>query len=279
MSVHKTDDSGKTVGVGLLSKAFQILDMFTYDHPAWTQADLAKETGVPKSTVSRVVRYLCARGYLMLFKDTGRYSLGPAAMDLGHRAFALMDLREVAMPILQQLARETSETVILTLLNEAANQVICTEQISSNRGGLRVFERVGSSFPLHAGAAPKAVLAYLPEMDKQQILGRSLNKFAEHTITDPKKLIKDLQATLQRGYSVSHEETYTGVHGVAAAFFGPGQKVMGSVAVATPEQRATEKDVLRYGTLVRRAADQLSEALGGETPVIAYGNSAAVVKA
>ena len=69
-------------GVGLLSKAFHVLDLFTPDRPTWTQADLGRETGVSKSTVNRLVRYFCARGYLMRLEGQGRYGLGPAAVDI-----------------------------------------------------------------------------------------------------------------------------------------------------------------------------------------------------
>ena len=71
-------------GVGLLKKTFQILDLFIEEHPSWTQAELVRETGLSRSTLGRLVRFLCARGYLL--EQRGRYTLGFAAVDLGRRA-------------------------------------------------------------------------------------------------------------------------------------------------------------------------------------------------
>ena len=59
-------------GVGLLNKAFQVLDLFTPDKPTWSQVDLGRATGVSKSTVNRLVRYFCDRGYLMQLSGHGR---------------------------------------------------------------------------------------------------------------------------------------------------------------------------------------------------------------
>ncbi len=158
-------------GVGLLNKAFQVLDQFTPDKPTWTQGDLGRATGVSKSTVNRLVRYFCARGYLMQLEGRGSYGLGPAAVDLGLRAAAQFDLGGAAMPLLERLTRETDETSLLASYRPGQNEVICVAQIASPREGLRVFQSLGSAIPLHAGAVAKAVLAFLPDDAKTAVVG------------------------------------------------------------------------------------------------------------
>jgi IclR family acetate operon transcriptional repressor len=255
--------SGIHSGVGLLQKAFQLLDLFQTDAPAWSQAELARATGLPRSTTSRLARYLSDRGYLIQVDRTGRYLLGPAAIDLGRRAATNLDLRGICRPVLEQLAEETGETVILTALDETRGAVACVDQIESTHGGLRVFERVGGRFPLHAGASPRAVLAYLPKNEQARILAGPLEPTTRATLTDADEIRAELAATVERRYAVSYEETYVGVVGVAAPVFGWDARPLGSLAIAAPIQRAPEIRVREFGAMLNRAAEQVTALLRG----------------
>lgn len=254
-------------GVGLLDKAFHILDLFAVETPTWTQAELGRATGLPKSTVSRLVRYFRARGYLHFLEQRNRYCLGAAAIDLGRRASASFDLGEVAMPILERLGEEVKETVILGSYDRARAEVVCVAQIPSAVEGLRVFQNIGSSFPLHAGAIPKAVLAFLPDEVKAAVLKSSLEPITDHTICDPPLLARDLDEIKARGYAISREETYPGVIGVGAPIFGPDDMVTGSIGVAAPNFRMKAGTVLRYAQRLTEAAAEVSRRLGGTGPV------------
>ena len=249
-------------GVGLLNKAFQVLDLFTPDKPAWSQADLGRATGVSKSTVNRLVRYFCDRGYLMRISGQGRYGLGPAAVDLGLRASSQFDLGAAALPLLEQLTRETDETSLLASYRPGRNEVICVAQIASAREGLRVFQSLGSTIPLHAGAVAKAVLAFLPDEAKAAVLEGPLVRLTEKTITDPSVLAHDLGEIRARGYAISREETYPGVYGIGAPVFGPGGVIAGGIAVAAPLFRMEASTMLDHAKRVVDAAEALSQRLG-----------------
>lgn len=253
-------------GVGLLNKAFQVLDQFTPDQPTWTQAELGRVTGVSKSTVNRLVRYFCVRGYLMQLERQGRYGLGPAAVDLGLRASAQFDLGGAAMPLLERLAQETHETVLLASYRPGQSEVICVAQIASPREGLRVFQSVGSAIPLHAGAVAKAVLAFLPDDVKAAVVEGPLVRLTEKTLTDPTVLAHDLDEIKARGYAISREETYSGVYGVGAPVFGPGGAIAGGIAVAAPLFRMDATAMLDHAQRIVATAEALSRRLGGPGP-------------
>ncbi len=252
-------------GVGLLNKAFQVLDLFTPDNPTWSQADLGRATGVSKSTVNRLVRYFCDRGYLMQLSGQGRYGLGPAAVDLGLRASSQFDLGAAAMPLLERLTRETDETSVLASYRPGQNEVICVAQIASAREGLRVFQSLGSTIPLHAGAVAKAVLAYLPDDARKAVVEGPLVRLTEMTITNPSVLMHDLDEIRARGYAISREETYPGVYGIGAPVFGPGGAIAGGIAVAAPLFRMQAATMLDHAQRVVGVAAALSQKLG--TPV------------
>lgn len=254
-----------STGVGLLAKALHILDLFQIETPTWSQADLVRETGMTKSTVNRLVRYLTERGYLALLDGRGRYTLGPAAIDLGRRATALFDFREICQPVLEQLSQATNETVLLTSVVASGNAVRCVDQIESTREGLRVFEQIGAIFPLHAGAAPKAVLAFLDDAARTRYLTRPMAAMTENTIIDPVRLMNEIEDTRARGYSISREETYTGVAGVGAPFFWPDGRPAGSLAVAAPIHRATDEAIEIFGRALLAAARRIDSLLAGQS--------------
>lgn len=252
-------------GVGLLQKALHILDLFQQDAPYWTQADISRAAGLTRSTASRLVRFLCEKGYLHEMGPRGRYSLGPAALDLGRRATAQLDLRAVFQPVLEDLSRRTGETVLAAATTPTGNAVACVGQVESTREGLRVFETIGAVFPLHAGAVSKAVLAFLPEDEQERHIVRGLEPKTPFTITDPAGLRTDLGRTRERGYSVSRQETYVGVNGVGAPVFWGDGRPAGSIAIACPIHRADDAAIAQFGALVVEAAAQVTAALGGGT--------------
>lgn len=251
-----------TGGVGLLSKAFQVLDQFSPEKPLWTQAELGQVTGVSKSTINRLVRYFCAQGYLMQTEKKGPYGLGPAAIDLGLRASAQLDIGALAAPLLERLVQETQETALLASYLAGRQEVVCVAQIPSPHEGLRVFQSVGSSIPLHAGAVAKAVLAYLPDDLQKTIVEGELEQLTAETITDPAVLMHDLNDIRARGYAISRDETYSGVYGIGAPVFGPGNAVIAGIAIAAPKSRMDSADMLGHAQKVIAVAAALSTRLG-----------------
>ncbi len=253
-------------GVGLLTKAFRVLDQFTPDRPTWTQADLGRATGVSKSTINRLVRYFCVRGYLTRLEGQGRYGLGPAAVDLGLRASAQFDLGGAALPLLERLTRETEETSLLASYRPGRSEVVCVAQIASPREGLRVFQSIGSTIPLHAGAVAKAVLAFLPDDVRTAVVDGPLARLTDRTITESTVLAHDLDEIKARGYAISREETYPGVYGIGAPVFGPGGAIAGGIAVAAPLFRMDAATMLDHAQRIVATAHALSQRLGAPGP-------------
>jgi DNA-binding IclR family transcriptional regulator len=261
-------------GVALLAKTFQMLDLFQIESPTWTQVDLVRATGLNRSTVNRLVRYLVSTGYLVQLASSGKYSLGLAAIDLGHRANASFDFRSLCQPALEKLAAMIDETIILTSYDRANNTSVCVDQIARKHGALRVFERVGSTFPLHAGAAPKAILANLPEPDREAIIAGTLKKYTKNTMIDIEELKADIGATIDRGYSLSWEETYEGIAGIGAPVMGPDKLPLGSIAVALPIQRVESGTIEYIGTTLLKVTNSI---ISGGDVELADGETGAIL--
>ncbi len=257
----KDQASGSRQGVGLVQKTLQILDLFQLSAPVWTQVEISQETGLPKSTVNRLVRFLTHEGYLRTVEGRSGYSLGAMAIDLGKRADAMFDFPTICRPTLEALARETSETVVLTVIAEGGKIARCVDKIESTRDGLRVFEAIGATFALHAGAAPKAILAAMRDEDIRSYAARELGRVTDRTITDPKRLLEDITATRTRGYSISESETYEGVTGVGVPILWKWGCPAGSIAIAAPSARSDTDRMQVWGQMLIQAADALNRML------------------
>lgn len=261
----EADPPGKgagQAGVGLLRKAFSVLDCFTEEHPGWTQGALARQTGLSRSTLGRLVRFLASQGYLL--EREGRYSLGFAAVDLGRRAQAQFDLVGLCQDLLLEVSRQTAETVILTGLDELHERVVCLSQIPSRRGGLRLFENLGNTYPLHSGATGKAVLAFLPEARIAAVLGGDLTAVNPACPPDAAALQAELPRIRAQGFAVTREETYPGVTGIAVPLLTPRGAPLGSIGMAGPAPRMGEAELAGYAQALREAGRRVTARMAGQ---------------
>lgn len=244
----------------LLERTFALLDEFDAERPEWTTSELARAVEVPLPTVHRLLAVLRERGYVVRDERTRRFRLGPAARALGERARAGVELREVALPLLQLLARETDETALLTVPSTSDDSSVCLERVESVQP-LRLSVEPGRRLPLHAGASQKALLAFLPEA-VDRVLAGPLERLCRATITDPDALRADLAEIRRRGWAISLEETNVGVWGVAVPLLDRAGRAVAALGLAGPSARLSEGEVVRQVERLRAAAAELTAALG-----------------
>jgi DNA-binding IclR family transcriptional regulator len=237
-------------GPKVLEKTLRVLDLFTVERPSWSATEIARELDMPTATTHRIVRALEARSYLA--KVESRYRLGFAAIDLGRRATASMDLRVRLGNVLPELARTTAETALLTVYDEARNGSLCVDRIETTHS-LRLTIDIGRVTPIHAGASAKALLAFLEEPIIEEVLSRDLEPLARGTVTDPEALRKELAQIRKRGWASSFEENNIGAWGIAAPIL-VGGRVIASIGFAAPAARHSDSAVRALAKLVCDAA-------------------------
>ncbi len=238
-----------------VSKALDLLFAFSTDRPRWTPAELAAALRLPLSTTYRYLVTFRDRGVLEEDSQHRTYRLSPRLLQLSETLSADLDLVRRARPLMERLAQQTGETVQLVL--RSGDFGVCAERAESPHPLLVRPER-GRTIPLHAGASMRAILALLPAQDQRRLLDRPLQRFTEHTITDPRVLRVELQRTQELGYAVSLQEIYPGVRAVAAPILDAGGVAVGSLAVAAPAERLTEPLAHRLAGTLIEAARELS---------------------
>ena len=260
--------AGRNGGPGpqLLDRTFAVLGLFSPDSREWTTTEAARACDLPVPTTSRILSSLQRHGYLIRDEMTKRFRLGPAALELGRHARVSLDLRTASLPILRRLAESTGETVLLTALTDDRRRAVCLERVES-RHALRLAVEPGLRLPLHAGASQKALLAFLPADEIEQVMGAGLDRLCNATITDPGELRAELDSVRRRGWATSYEETNIGVWGVAIALLDGGDDVAAALGLAGPRVRLPRSRVATVLDLLVAGASDLAATLALRTSV------------
>jgi len=247
----------RTTGPKVLEKALRVLDLFTPEAPSWTVTEVARELDLPTATAHRILRALEARGYLM--RSQAGYGLGLAAVHLGQRARASIDLRWQLRAVLRELAQSTHETALLTVRDERTQGSLCIDRIETTQS-LRLSIDIGRVTPIHAGASAKAMLAFLGDAIIGEVLAQPLERLGPGTITDAQQLRSELARIRRRGWATSYEENNEGAWGMAAPVL-VGDRVIASVGFAAPTARYSKATEQSMAKLVLSAARDAEAAL------------------
>ncbi|MGQ4618887.1 IclR family transcriptional regulator domain-containing protein [Nocardia sp. R7R-8] len=246
-------------GRSVTSKIFSILEVFTGERTEWSLSDIARASGLPTSTVHRLIRELVEWGGLERTRR-GDYTIGVRLWEVAARSTRTYGLRETALPFLQGLWETTHAHVLLAVLN--GHQAILVEKISGTRDVPPV-GRAGGRLPLHASAVGKVLLAHSDADFQQEVLQGSLKAYTAETITDPNDLRYEIARVRRTGTATSIEELTPNSASCAALVVGPPEIGIAAVSLlSTPGSR----DIREMTSLVQSAARGLTVALSNTSP-------------
>ncbi len=221
--------------------------------------EIARRIGLHKSTVSRLAGTLEGERLLQRDPATGRLSLGVGLVALAAPVLAGYEVRDLARPLLELLAAETGETVSLSIWDGA--EAVSIEQVPGSNS-VRTFSRPGHRNPGHGTASGKVLLAHMGQQAIAEYCSRTLRRFTEHTITDPKTLIAALDLCRARGYGINLGELESDVGAVSAVVFDRETNVVGAVTATVPMYRFKPARRSELAESVLRCAAELSAKLG-----------------
>ncbi len=246
----------------ILTKADTVLSAFDSAHPTISLPGIVARTRLPKTTVHRTVDKLLELGWLSRMADDhaaggrrDRYAIGPRLFELATLIHLRTDLREAALPFMQDLYEATHETIHLAVLE--GDHVLYAEKISGHKPTTEL-RRVGGRMPVHCTAVGKAILAYAPNDVVQAVLARGLHQRTHATITAPARLLAELARVRSEGVAYDREEADVGMVCVAAPLFGPNGQCVAAMSITG---RASTLRPDQLGLAVRTAALGASRAL------------------
>lgn len=237
-----------------ISRASKALSCFSPDRACWTLQELSAATGTPKETLRGILNTLVAHGMLRRDGDDA-YWLGYAWLRLGALRRNQFDMRTVALPLMRNIRDAINETVILSV--RVGDQRVHIDYIESTHQ-VRRLAQIGSSGPLHVGAAGVALLSTLPQGELVSYLGRMRASLAPSAY---RKVERDLAAILKEGFAVAVGTVNAGTAAVAAAArLYAGESF--SLAISCPAERFTQDMKRACSELVKDTVSQLSSKLG-----------------
>jgi IclR family acetate operon transcriptional repressor len=215
-------------------------------------SELARRTGLAKSTVHRLAQELAAKG--LLDRDGPGLRLGLRLFELGQLVPMQRTLREAAMPYMADLREVLRQTVSLAILE--GHEVVYVEILRS-ASGPALPSRVGGRLPAHATGVGKVILAHSPREVVDAVFSQPLERLSARTITSRRVLGGELEKIRSCGTGFDREESGNGIVCSASPVFGP-DGILGALSVSGWSGRL---DLRRAAPAVQTAAVSLSRNL------------------
>ena len=223
-----------------------------------TLTQIRSAVGIHNSKAFSILNTLQRFGFVQKDPVSKTYSLGMGLIFLSQKVLDSLDLREAAASFLSRLSSETNSTAFLGLISGNYVYVAAKDEGSQ---AVAVTFRIGQRFPLFWGTHGKAILAFLPEDERSQILAGDNLSFRVHGSAPH---LQDLEAELtlcrETGYAIDLDETKVGIRSVAAPVFGPTAKLIGAFVVIGTFPGDVVKE---YGKRVAREARKFSQSMEG----------------
>lgn len=212
--------------------AFQLLE-YIKDQDGGTLKQITEEFDMANSTAHRHLSTLENLGYLI--KEGGIYYPSMRFLDIGAYVKNRTKLFRLAQPKVDDLAEETGEQV--QFLVEEHGRGMTVHRASGNQA-VQTNPGLGKPIPLHTNAAGKAILAQMSEDEIEELIDvYGLHAKTEHTITDKKELLQDIDRIQERGYSTNEQERTPGLRAVGVPIRAPNDFFNSSISISGPANR------------------------------------------
>lgn len=256
VGAHGADDAA----VRSVDRAAALLVSLADADGSASVTDLSHALDLHKSTVSRLLSTLERRGLVEQDRETGHFRLGVGIIRLAQSAERTLDLRAIALPEMEALAKATHETVSLEVFDGVAAAVAICQIDGPNLTPMP--DITGRPVAMHAIASGKVLLASLPERTVLSIARRGLVRYTPRTITDPRALLEELATIRRRGYAVAIGEWDERITAAAVPICDARGSVIATVVVWGAAARVTPGTLPTLVTAARDAAQQISTKLG-----------------
>ena len=222
--------------------------------------EICKQVGIHKSKGHSILNTLKQFGFVEKDPQAKTYSLGPSLIFLSRHVLDNLHYPEIVAPFLDDLAKETNGTALFGLIYGEHLLVVGKREGNQNIG---FTIRLGHRFHITLGAHGKAIVAFMPEADREKILAKKRVYFHGLDVSrlNMKRLREELNKCRQLGYAQDVGEVTTGVNFISAPVFGVQEKIIGCIIlIGTFPESLIEK----YGPKTADFARRISYKLGAD---------------
>ena len=230
MTDPKTEKSRDFSQVQVINRAASILRAIRAAG-GLTLSQLAREVGLARTTVYRIVTTLESEGLLTTATPDGKIQLGIELVSLG--AGVRTDIRHELRPYLEELSLRVDETVDLAVLDK--DHCLFLDQVARLRR-LHAISGVGLEFPLHCTANGKALLTTIPLDEVLRIIPEKLPVYTSTTLQTREQLLQELRTVRVEGVAFDREEYTEGICAIGAVVYGPANTIV-AISIPVPSVR------------------------------------------
>jgi DNA-binding IclR family transcriptional regulator len=228
-----------------------------------TNKEISKTLNIPPSTCYRILASLRKYDYVYQNKRDSRYFLGFAHLRLAESVVEGMDLAAICLPYLEDLHGQTEETTFFALYNG----LNCIAMEICGQINTRVSVGRGEVMPLHCAASGKAVLAFLPEKEREALIGNyEFERYTPETLINAGDLRRELEAIRITGVALNHQEFHRGITALAVPLFGKDNRVIGAITLVGTSIDLDTEQLDEYAPIFIDAAASISSRIGSSYP-------------
>lgn len=245
-----------------LSRGLSLLELIAQSADPVTLAEFNELSGMPKSTLVRLLSVLEEDEYVVRVDERPAYRLGHKVLMLAKEYVSRLDVSEAAGHYVAALAVETGQTGNLAVLDGPQALHVCVREPDR---ALRVAASTGYRSPLYCSGVGKVLLASLEDEDVAlRVPAEPFPAPTDRTLTTLAALHKDLRATMRRGYGFDDNESEVGLRCLAVPVSVRGE-TLAALSVSGPAAEFGPEQQKRYLTLLGRTAAELT----GDPDVVA----------
>lgn len=249
--------ASKTRTVPALYNALKIVELLAESKRGLSLIDLTQSCGLSKSTVHYLLVTLERCGYVRK-GASGCYTVGMKLIGVANAALHNLALRQRTAPFLLSLGFKTGLGVHLAIYEQQEALVIA--KLEGNER--RLASWVGKRMDLHCTGIGKAIMAYLPEGEREDVINRyGLARKNDNTICTRKRLFADLEQVVRMQYAVDDEEDELGMRCIGVPIIGPDHRPVAAVSISGTTSQLTPERVPALATEVRMTADSIRDAI------------------
>lgn len=261
--LDKKQEETKSEYTGLVpavDQAARILIFLTRSQsPKVNLTDICKGVGIHKSKGYSILNTFQKYGFVQKDPTGKTYSLGLGLISLSRRVLDNLNYGSVADPILETLAARTHSTALFGIINDGNVFVVARQEADQH---ISVTIRRGYRFSLTHGAHGKAIVAFLPEQEREKILKQKKLLFhGDASRLDRNRLERELSRCRETGFAFDLGELNAGINVIASPVFDSQERLIGSMFIMGTFSEASLKE---YGFIVTESARQFSATLGAD---------------
>lgn len=244
------------------ARVVDILELIADSEKALGITEISNSLDIPKSSTFDIVYTLVEKGFLEVADERLRtFRLGLKIFTIGAAFLRKGSLIQIARPYLEKVMQETQDTVFLAVENNG--EMVYLDKVEAVTHGIKPTATLGSTNPMSITALGRAILStYTPEKVKEIVGEDPLVTKTKYSINNYTDLIKELEATRERGYAVDGRESQEEICCVAAPIYDYSNKVIAAISIASLAYRMNEDRQKELGRIIVTTAMEISSRLG-----------------